>query len=125
MSLALILAAVAATTPVSADFDRDGLVDGAFLREAAAGYEIVVERGAGETAVVHTAPDPRQLYLGVLAPGTYATWCGRKLARRPDRPCDEPSIRLAGPTLAFGMQEASQAVAIWDGARFRVVWLSD
>ena len=125
MSIALAMLATAAVAPVSADFDRDGLADRASLRAAAAGYEIIVERGAGGTAVVHAVRDPRHLYLGVVEPGTYPTWCGKIMARRTDRACHEPSVSLAGPTLEFGTEEASQAVAIWDGGRFRVVWLSD
>lgn len=121
----LLAAAAVAAAPVSADFDGDRLPDRAYLREAGGAYELVVERGAGGSAVIHTAADARDFNFGVLEPGTYATWCGKKAARRPDRRCDEATVDLAGATLEFGTKEASQAVALWDDGRFRVVWLSD
>jgi len=60
----------------------------------------------------------------VLGPGTCETACGKGIGSA-DTPCPERSVTLDRPTLEFGMEEASQAVAIWDGLRFRVVWLSD
>ena len=124
-ALAAAASLAAAVSPIAGDLDGDGLADRAWLREAGSAYEIVVERGAGGVVVVHTTPDARNLYLGVADPGTYRTWCGKRMNRRSAPACTEPSVTLAGPTLAFGTEEASQAVAVWDGQRFRVVWLSD
>jgi hypothetical protein len=111
---------------VSGDFDRDGLEDRAYFRSDGGSHEIVVDRGArgGGTVVVAPAADPSRFYLGVLAPGTYRTACGKGFGPR-GAPCPETSVTLDAPTLEFGGREASQAVAIWDGERFRVVWLSD
>ena len=119
----VLMTAAALALQVSGDFDRDGLADRAHLREAGGRHELVVERGAGGTAVVQ-AVDPLYFYLGVLEPGSYATACGKGIGDA-DAPCPELSVTLESPTLEFGKEEASQAVAIWDGQRFRVVWLSD
>lgn len=124
MPVSLVVSAALALAPVSGDFDRDGLADRAYLREAAGGYEIVVERGSGDSAVVHAVTDSAHLYIGTLAPGIYETACGKGLGPR-RAPCLERSVDLDGPTLEFGTEEASQAIVLWDGARFRVVWLSD
>lgn len=113
----------AAWPTVSGDFDRDGLEDRAYFRELA-GHDLVVERGVGRMSVVAPVSDPSDFYLGVLAPGTYQTACGKGFGSR-DAPCPERSVTLDRPALQFGTKEASQAVAIWDGDRFRVVWLSD
>ena len=119
------IAVVDAAWPRTAgDFDRDGTGDRAYIRQLSGVPEIVVERGAGGIAVVAPAKDPSRFYLRVLAPGTYRTACGKGFGQR-GAPCHEPSVTLDAPTLEFGGQEASQAVAIWDGQRFRVVWLSD
>ena len=123
MSISLVLLAAATVAPITGDFDGDGLADRAYLREAGETHELVVERGAGGTAVVQ-AVTPLHLYLDVLEPGTYETACAKGLGAR-TAPCPERSISLARPTLQFGAGEASQAVALWDGTRFRVVWLSD
>jgi hypothetical protein len=123
MSIALVLLAGAAVTPLTGDFDGDGLADRAYVHEANNTHELVVERGAGGTAVVQ-AVTPLHLYLGVLEPGSYQTACAKGLGPR-TAPCPERALALARPTLQFGTEEASQAAAVWDGARFRVVWLSD
>ena len=121
MSISLLLAA-ATVAPIIGDFDGDGLADRAYVRETGSAQDLVVERGAGDIAVVQ-AVTPLHLTLGVLAPGTYDTACAKGLGARA-APCPERALTLARPALQFGAEEASQAVALWDGARCSVVWLS-
>lgn len=123
MSTPFALLAAAVVVPITGDFDGDGLADRAYVREAGAAHELVVERGAGGAAVVQGVA-PLHLYLDVLGPGTYPTACAKGLGPRAD-PCPERAVTLERPALQFGAEEASQAVAVWDGAHFRVVWLSD
>ena len=119
-----MLLMAAAATVVAGDFDRDGVLDQAFVRSANGELQVVIRHHKGETIVytAHRRGEPP--YLGKLPPGTYATACAKGMGSS-KVPCDPRSIRIVGDTLEFGTPESSQAAVLWSGGHYRVVWLSD
>ena len=127
---AVLAAALAnAPVPISGDFDHDGRPDVAqIIRWKPGVYHLVIRRGAPghPVSVIDTIKenDLFDLFLTREKPGRLRTWCG-KGGDTGDVPCMRRSVRLRGDTLAFGTKESSEAVAIWTGRKFEVVWISD
>jgi len=130
MLMALALASVGSSgpSPVQGDFDHDGTMDVAEIIKEGGRYELVIRSGARHhrTFVVDRFEenDLANLYLTKKDPGRWQTWCG-KGGDIGDGPCVLKSILVRNDTLAFGTEESSEAVAIWTGTGFQVVWLSD
>lgn len=129
--IAAILAAAALhlPAPVRGDFDHDGRSDTAEVVATLGGrFELIIRRGARghPTAVIATfhAADLPDLYVTKATPGRWKTWCG-KGGGSDDQPCPRTYVVLKGETLDFGIQEASESVALWTGKRFEIVRLSD
>jgi hypothetical protein len=122
-----------AATPVVArgDFDRDGLRDTArIVREPDGRYRVVVQPGAkGQLPVVvyDFGRSRGDYYVARDTPGRYETACHKGYG--PDahegRPCAHDYVVLTGDVFSFGVAESSEAVALWNGRRFEVVWISD
>jgi len=119
--LSLIVFALAGS--LLGDFDQDGREDRAFLRRAGGAYELVVQRGSGETTVLDRLDNPATLYFDVLPPGTYKTACAKGHGNAST--CKQHTIRLARPAIQFGTREASQAAVVWEDGHFQTYWLSD
>ncbi|RAK60331.1 hypothetical protein DJ021_11195 [Phenylobacterium hankyongense] len=131
MLAAIVLAgAVAhAPAPVRGDFDHDGKQDVAQIVPSRPGvYQLIIRRGARgrPISIIDTIKqgDLANLFITTEKPGRLQTWCG-KGGDDGDGPCLRKSVRLHGDTLAFGTREASEAVVIWTGKKFEVVWISD
>lgn len=125
----LLLAATVAMAPppVPGDFDRDGRMDVAEVVGGADGaYRLRVRREGEELAYAEIAAfkDLANLYVVLQPPGVERTWCGKGGGAK-NAPCDRATVRLQGDTLAFGTKEASRLAAIWNGAGFDIVALSD
>jgi len=127
-AISLALAVVGLPHPIRADFDHDGKADIAEVVAAKGRYQLVIRRGAapGAPVVLDTFDRNavRRLYIEKSDPGRWQTWCG-KGGGTATEPCPHDYVILRGDTLAFGMEEASMSVAIWNGRRFDVVLLSD
>jgi hypothetical protein len=131
MLAAIVLATAIANLPppVRGDFDHDGKTD---VAEVVAGkdgvYRLVVRRSDRRRSVALIQEfDGRELtnlYLDTARPGRWRTWCGKGGGSDSD-PCPHKTVMLRGDTLSFGMKEASESIAIWNGRRFEVVLLSD
>jgi hypothetical protein len=119
------LAALTAGQSLSGDFDQDGRPDTAVLVEQAPGrFALVVRRGAGPAMPIIEVAKAEEFYIRAAEEGLRATACG-KGSGRDGAPCPEREVSVPAGALVFGTQETSEAVALWDGGRFRVVWLSD
>ncbi|MBI1685057.1 hypothetical protein [Caulobacter hibisci] len=123
---ALLLALAAALPALAGDFDGDGKVDQARLEPRGGAHVLVVERGAapGKPETVTLVADAANFFIAAQPAGTYPTLCAKDVGA----PCaaDEPrKLELKAPTLSFGTEEASMAVAVWTGERFAVTWLTD
>ena len=128
MLLEMALASTLSTLPrpVRGDFDRDGKADIAeVLANRAGSFILVVSRGAEpkKMELVDTIEDVTDFYLALQKPGRAVTACAKGFGE--DRPCKRTTVTTRGDTLAFGTEEASGAVAIWNGKSFEVEWLSD
>jgi hypothetical protein len=118
-----------APAPVRGDFDHDGRSDVAQIIASNDGkYRLVVRHGdvRRSTSVIQVFERSAlpNLYVGRAKPGRWKTWCGKGGGNEGD-PCPRESVVLHGDTLDFGMSEASESVAIWNGRSFDVVLLSD
>ena len=126
----LLAAAIARVPPpVHGDFHHDGKPDVAEVVSSRHGvYRLIIRRAAPghPISIIETFSSDRlpNLYVTTERPGRWRTWCG-KGGRSDADPCPQKSVTLRGDTLAFGMKEASESVAIWTGHKFRVVLLSD
>jgi hypothetical protein len=118
VQLAAVLSS--ATSPVTGDFDGDGATDSAtVISKSDGGREAIVTFGHGRSAFVSRVGE--QAELAVVAPDRIATLCHPIERDVPD--CtrqvggrDRPGLwikRISGPTV--------QGLAVWNGARFRVV----
>lgn len=128
MILEVVLASVltAMPKPVRGDFDHDGRTDVAeVLAKRAGGFILVVSRAAdlSKLEIVDILHTVMNFYLDKQEPGELSTTCGKGIGR--DKECLVPLVTLSGDTLAFGSEEASRAVAIWNGKNFVVEWVSD
>ena len=128
MLIELAVASMIATLPrpIRGDFDQDGRPDVAeVLANRAGSFILVVRRGAepSKLAVVDTIEDVTDFYLASQKPGRAVTACAKGLGE--NRPCKRTTVTTRGETLAFGTEEASGAVALWNGKTFEVEWLSD
>jgi hypothetical protein len=130
--LAAVLIAVAIArlpAPIHGDFDHDGKLDVAEIVARRDGsYQLVIRRSdrARSVSLIETisANELPSYYVTKGRAGHYRTWCG-KGGGSDDDSCPRKSVTLRGDILTFGMQEASESVAIWTGKRFEVVLLSD
>jgi hypothetical protein len=124
-------ASAATPTVARGDFDRDGLRDTARVVRGPDGhYRIVVKLGAKarRPVVVYDFGRGRgDFFVASDRPGRYETACHKGYG--PDayegRPCAHNSVVLKGDVFSFGVAESSEAVALWTGRRFEVVWISD
>lgn len=111
---------------VSADFDGDGRMDEAGFRVSGERYALFARRGAGGPPVRLPYEGPvGGLYnvgLEVLAPGRYATSCGRG-AVGSSAPC--PKLELKRPAIAAFTWESATAAYFWEAGRFEEEWLTD
>jgi len=131
MLASLFLAAVIANAPrpVRGDFDHDGKPDVAEVVPWRKGvYHLIIRRGARghPVSVIDEISQDNlgDLFLAKKLPGRWETWCGIA-GDEGGPPCGPKSIRLHGETLAFGTTDASEAVVIWNGRRFEIIWLDD
>lgn len=123
---ALLIALAAALPTLAGDFDGDGKADQARLEPRGGAHVLVVERAAapGKPETVTLVADASGFFIATQPPGAYPTTCAKDVGA----PCaaDEPrKVELKAPTLSFGTEEASLAVAVWTGERFAVTWLND
>jgi hypothetical protein len=111
------------------DFDHDGKPDLAqVIKLSPHKFELVVTRGADpkHPVVVETMDDIDDFYVVRAEPGRYQSACSKGYDLGPDDPgCKRPWTKLKGDNLGFGTQQSSDAIAIWTGKRFEVIWLSD
>ena len=125
--------ACAAATPTIArgDFDRDGLRDTArVVLDADGHYRVVVLPGAKRRPPVVVYDFGRfrgDYFVARGRPGHYETACHKGYGpdARDDRPCAHAYVVLTGDVLSFGVAESSEAVALWTGRSYEVVWISD
>jgi hypothetical protein len=121
IALALLAAAVIVLpAPVTGDFDGDGKPDTARLvqRVDGAGYDLVISRGAGPRIIVTHVPDAHNFYLQT---GWRRAGC---IEPKASTPC--PVTRSTPKDfLVFGTEEASAAIATWNGQGFDIKWMSD
>ncbi len=122
----LTVSALSLPASVRGDFDRDGKPDIARVEKVGKTYAVVV-RSSGHRYVIEPvrASDLRSLYLDKARAGRWRTWCGKGGDIGDGVPCRTKSVRIRGDVLAFGTKESSEAVAIWTGKGFDVIWLSD
>lgn len=123
--LLLALSVLSTPAPVTGDFDHDGRSDRAEIVAISPDvYQLQIRPGApGAKAFVVADLKPSQLrdfYVEMAMPGRVAARC----AEVSDDKCRR-NLELSGDTLSFGTEEASQALAIWRGDRFEVIWISD
>jgi hypothetical protein len=121
---ALIAAAlIALPAPATGDFDGDGRPDTARLVKSAAGagHDLVIVRASGGPPVLVThVADPRNFYVHS---GRYRAACV-EFDGKMSKPCPTTSP-TPKDVLIFGTEEASGAMAIWNGGGFDVEWVSD
>ena len=124
--IALILAASFA--PLTGDFDHDGRRDTARIVTSGGQYILRVTRGADPRhpiTIWGLGPDkPRNTFVAATRAGRFQTACGKGEGSDRD-PCHRAWVTLKAGDLSFGYEEASEAVAQWNGRRFVVDWLSD
>jgi hypothetical protein len=126
--IALLLAATTAFAPLKGDFDHDGRPDTAQIVRAGDRYVLRVMRGAdpGKPVTVWDLgrEKPLDIFVTTSRAGRFQTACGKGLGSNSD-PCPHPWVMVKAGDLAFGTKESSEAVALWNGRRFDVEWLSD
>ncbi|WP_165185233.1 hypothetical protein [Caulobacter soli] len=126
--IALLLAAAAAFTPLKGDFDHDGRPDTARIVHAGDRYVLRVIRGADprKPATVWDLGRSKPPYPFVAAAraGRFQTACSKGLGRDAT-PCPRSWVTVKAGDLTFGNAETTEAVALWNGRRFDVEWLSD
>ena len=123
----------AAVTPVVArgDFDRDVLIDTASVIRGSDGhYRVVVKPGAkgGRPVTVYDfGRGPGDYFVERDKPGRYETACHKGYGpdAHENQHCAYDFLVLRGAVFSFGVAESSEAVALWTGRRFKVVWISD
>jgi hypothetical protein len=126
--IALLLAATTAFAPVKGDFDHDGRQDTAQIVSTSGRHRLQVTRGAdprhpvvvwdlGETKPLHP-------FVSIARAGRFQTACGKGLGRDSD-PCPRAWVTVKAGDLTFGAEESTEAVALWNGRRFEIAWLSD
>jgi hypothetical protein len=74
--------------------------------------------------VVETMRDVAGFYLTKAAQGRWRTACGKGYDLGEEQ-CRYRSVRVRGDVLDFGTREASEAMALWNGRSFQVIWISD
>lgn len=112
---------------IHGDFDHDGRVDRAeVIRRPRGDWSLVVRRGARprHAEVVYSMKEVRYFFIDHARPGRWRTACGKGYGPDQDH-CTRKVVQLKGDTLDFGRQESSEAVALWTGKHFEVVWISD
>ena len=118
---------VAMERSVTGDFDRDGRPDLAGLQRSGDHYQLVIRRAAPDAVPIVVESLPAGLetnyFLALAKPGTYPTWCGKGGATE-EEPCPFKTLTLSGDVLVFGVPEASNSVAVWNGETFTTVQLS-
>ncbi len=126
--VALAAALMNVPEPIRGDFDWDGKIDVARAVRTADGYDLVIVRAANprKPVIIFSTTDFGNIYVDKEPPGLLKTWCGKRIERRKrDQPCPRKILNLRGETLSYGWEEASMAVAYWNGKKFEEVWISD
>ena len=126
--IALLLAATTALAPLKGDFDHDGRQDTAQIVSSDGHYGLRITRGADprHPVVVWDLGAAKPLYPFVVKAraGRFQTACGKGLGSDSD-PCPHAWVTVKAGDLSFGIEESTGAVALWNGKRFDVEWLSD
>jgi hypothetical protein len=126
--IALLLAATTAFAPLKGDFDHDGRQDTAQIVSSGGRYVLRVTRGADSQhpVVVWDLGKTKPVYPFVVTAraGRFQTACGKGLGSDKD-PCPHAWVTVKAGDLSFGIEEATGAVALWNGKRFDVAWLFD
>ena len=126
--IAVLLAATAAFAPLTGDFDHDGRQDAAQIVSSGGRYVLRVTRGADprHPVVVWDLGETKPLYpfVSTAGAGRFQTACGKGLGSDRD-PCPRAWVAVKAGDLTFGVEESTGAVALWNGKRFDVEWLSD
>jgi hypothetical protein len=127
--IALMMAAATAFAPLSGDFDHDGRPDEAQIVAHRGQYVLRVTRGAdpGHPVTIwdYGKDRPRSAFVDTTRAGRFQTACGKGYYGRETGRCSRDWITLRKGDLSFGYQESSDAVAVWNGRRFDVEWMSD
>jgi hypothetical protein len=123
-------ARAATTTVARGDFDRDGSIDTARIARGSDGhYRVLVQSGAKRRRPMVVYDFGRGRYDYFVArdrPGRYETACHKGYGDpHEDRPCAYNFLVLRGAVFSFGVADSSEAVALWTGRRFEVVWISE
>jgi len=128
MAMLAMTAVPAAVAPLRGDFDHDGRPDVVRIEEGANGkFRLRISRGVDR---LH----PMTLLSGVGAPefleaapksGRFQTACGKGYYGFETGRCSRDWVRIRKGDLIFGYEGSSEAVALWNGKRFVVEWLSD
>ncbi|MBY0582329.1 MAG: hypothetical protein K2P68_05340 [Sphingomonas sp.] len=115
--------------PVRGDFDHDGKIDVAQIVPGRANdYQLVIKSGDRAHSIYVIDKIKRDavsnVFLAKMMRGRWTTWCG-KGGGEEGEPCPRRSLTIRADALTYGTKEASQAVALWTGGHFEVVWLDD
>ena len=126
--IALLLAVTTTFAPLKGDFDHDGRQDTAQIVASNGRYGLRVTRGVDpqHPVVVWDLGKTKPLYPFVARArgGRFQTACGKGLGSDSD-PCPRAWVTARDGDLTFGIEESTGAVALWNGKRFDVEWLSD
>ncbi len=127
--IALLLAAASAFAPLKGDFDHDGRRDTAQIVSTGGQYVLRVTRGADlrHPITIHDygKAKPTRAFVDVSVAGRFKTACGKGYYGTETGRCSRDWVTLRAGDLSFGHAESSDAVALWNGKRFEVEWLSD
>lgn len=127
MILFLAALALASPKPLVGDFDHDGRADRVEVTSKGDRVAVRVRRGAdpAHPLVIFSRKDSAgSFYLSKAKPGRYRTACAKEYDVR-DAGCAMKVVRIRGDVIDFGQAESSEAVALWNGRGFTVIWLSD
>lgn len=123
--MATVCQAAGLQDQVRGDFDHDGKQDLALFVPRDGGFDLRIRLASGGPDITLEHFDRLDnIYIEKAAPGTYKTWCG-KGGGADDDPCPATELTLTGDVLAFGAEESSQVVAVWDGKAFQITLMSD
>ena len=126
MPLPILPALLAMVLPatVSGDFDHDGRPDSAAIEKRADGSFAVVitHAGGARSELTRLGADGRGVFLKLAAPGEIAVACDAPEA--PVTACPKDQLPDSD-ALAFGTDQGPEAVALWTGKQFALVWIED
>lgn len=93
------------------------------MRDGQGGRRLVIKHANGAVSTINRkVNDPATLHLKIAAPGEVATACADPRASRAACPAN---ALPRGDALAFRNSEAANAVALWTGKRFEIVWIAN